>query len=684
MHKPRDGEDQNPDHKLSVNQPDEASRRDFLRGLSGIFAVAAMNACTSGLDEEDQSKDGSIVDDDKIDTPEEMVQKLGLPKVKEMIMERYPDLKIVKKVEELDEQGLPKLDEHGKTIKVEKNFPKFRDLAMDQMYEEDFLVKAYFSSVSYQQMKEDGVIVKTDLVERMDYLHTENKMWPEKLRIVCENHKKDMDMALANLEQYDTEHPQRERMTYQKFVDIASQAVKEVCSTIKTLKLENPDSRKYDLCNDFTELIDTDFLVGLSIHETMPTDYNDVARIALLRALFDEGFEINKLPAIGDDVASFGPLQMSVMPYEGRNRDNPFGAEIEYRDVKVEYTDKKGNKRSKKESRKFFLVGDIEPYLEACGLPHQLCDCIDLKDQLKAGMLLLLTNFRTHFSKVLNENERVKQLWAEANLVDRRTFLATLLGTAHNNPANARRTIEQAVDWSRKDNADYFVDDNPKTHEEVKTLNDLKIAYINIAKRGHSTSGREGHMTSQLIEAFSKMGDYTEVQLVAQSPQKPVETTPEKPDTGIEVKKVEGEEYQIKHVNNLLVRTREGIKYFTFTLPNWKLEHVLEDICTDSNEGMVKSIKKFNRTEHFKPGDVVLVPVSFMQEELRNPELVQLTIPKNKDKAEYLKEVLKPGVHPDIVIIYSAREKVSDLSDLENVVKIPKSLIKEDVLSKRK
>lgn len=634
---PEEREEQS--HPDPANQPVDMNRRGF---LGAVLATAFLTACG----DKDMSKPPVV--GNAPDTAESIARKHELPEIRKMIVERYPNLGHYITVEE------------KQVLKV-----NFRELGMADTYNDDIIVQAYLLKVSYNGMLEDDVIRKADMIEDMNYLDPDVRMWPRKIAIVCRNHKTDMEVARANLRQYDRDHPNREEMSYQKFVDIATKVVKDVQTQMAVLKKNNlEENNKYNLINRFTELIDSDFLVGLSIHEVMPADYNEITRIAVLRALFEEGFEINKIPAIHDNVASFGPMQMSVMPYEGRNRDNPFGAE----------TKTVGIGKKKKTVN---LVGDIEPYLADFGLPHRLCDCIKLEDQLKAGMLLLLRNFRWLFEDQLSSDERFISMWDSASLVDRRTFLATILGAAHNNPKNAKRAIEQCLRWGNKNSADYFVDDHPKTKEEVTNLAQLRTSYINIAKRAHSISAREGEMTSNLIRRFSKTGDTTELKLT-EVPVAPAAAV----DTG-GTKVVGGRKLKVERETKLLIRERNGIAYFTFTVPNWQLPHMLDDLCGKSNVGMVAAVKKFNDSDHFAPGDVILMPVDFMAKELKSPDLIQITIPKGIKKEEYLRGILKDGVHPDVVVMYTATEKVSGLEDLDDVIKIPKSLVRPDVLERK-
>ncbi len=646
----------------------EMTRRGF---MAAALSALVVSACDGDKDEKSEPALPEV------DTAETFASKYDLNTLRKMLIQKYPELgKISMKTIK---------NEDGTTTDVEESNPKFRKMGMEDDYQDDLLVQAYFLKVNYENLYEDGVILPNDSVEANDYLNPEKKMWPKKLRKVCENHKKDMEVALANIIAEERKNPP-ENMDYQKFVDLAGKVVKEVTGKMKELELSNPN--KYDLINDYTSLIDADFLVGLSIHEVIPTEYNDLMRIALLRTLFEEGFQINKIPAIHDDVASFGPLQMSVIPYEGRTRDDSFGEESGERTFKEQVKNKKGKMVTTKVKRVVDFIGDIEPYLADFNIPHQLCDCIKLEDQLKAGMLLLLTNFDSLFKKLISENERFKQIWEASSLTERRIFLATILGAAHNNPRNAKLSLDQAIGWDRPqaDSADYFLDDVKGTKEVINNLTELRTAYINIAKRCHSISAREGEETSNLIAKFSTYNVNSEEKIVevlakvspkaaVDSAEKPL-VKPESADTSIPQKEAQVV-LEKRHELKMLKREREGYSYFTFDVPNWKLTMVTEYLCGGSNAGIMEAIKKINKVDHFKPGDPILIPVKFMKAELQDPSLVEVKIPKGKDKKSYLSDILKDGIDPKIAVLYNpTKPAATDLSDLGDVIRVPKALLK--------
>lgn len=697
--------DQTPE--VSSSQID-MTRRGF---VAALLATALLAGCNK------QTDTGTIPPPPEVDTPESFAEKYDINTLRKMLIQKYPELGDIKMKTIKDKDGNDKIEE---IIDA-----KFRKLAMKDEYQDEILVQAYFLKVTYKDLMDDGLIQKNDDVEADDYLHPENIIWPKKLKKVHPNHKKDMEVALANLIAEDRKNPP-EKMDYQKFVDLAGKVVKDVNDKMGTSKAEaqvkfdeakknydadsNDDTklqldiaknrvRKYDLMNDYTSLIDSDFLVGLSIHEVMPVDYNDLMRIALLRTLFEEGFEINKIPAYYDNVASFGPMQMSVIPYEGRNRDNPFDAETEMRKVDGIIVDKKGREKKGKVLKEFDLIGDIEPYLEEFGLPHQLCDCIKLEDQLKAGMLLLLTNFRSLFKTLLSENARFVEIWNNSSLLERRTFLATILGTAHNNPKNAKLSLDQAIGWNRsqEDSADYFLDDDKNTKEVITNLTELRTAYLNIAKRCHEVSAREGLKTSDLVARFSQYNvdsEETTVQVtqIASVPKPDTSATdttvpvkpPDTTDTSEPIKKPVEQPVEKpvvvtekRHELKMLKREREGASYFTFDVPNWNLDEVAKFLCGNSKDGTIEAIKKLNKVKSFKPGDPILIPIQFMKKELQDPALVEVKIPKGKDKETYLRGILKDGVDPHLIVLYNpTKPPAANLGNLGDVLRIPKSLIK--------
>ena len=106
----------------------------------------------------------------------------------------------------------------------------------------------------------------------------------------------------------------------------------------------------------------------------------------------------------------------------------------------------------------------------------------------------------------------------------------------------------------------------------------------------------------------------------------------------------------------LYTRVNEGVKYYTFTVPNWKLTKMLDLLCTSSSEGTIEAIKKFNKKDHISPEDVIWIPVEFMKPELRDPTLLLV---ENPD-----------GISSDILQLYNSNNE-------ESYYRVPKALLKQ-------
>lgn len=125
-----------------------------------------------------------------------------------------------------------------------------------------------------------------------------------------------------------------------------------------------------------------------------------------------------------------------------------------------------------------------------------------------------------------------------------------------------------------------------------------------------------------------------------------------------------GDTVVLKEVN-MKVKSKEGVEYYTYTIPNWTLKRMLDLLCTSSDEGMINSLKRFNgksNEEKFKPGEVITIPRSFLKKELRASEL---SVIKKSD----LDIALGNGVDMDILYLYN------ESLNSENV-KVPKALLK--------
>jgi hypothetical protein len=247
--------------------------------------------------------------------------------------------------------------------------------------------------------------------------------------------------------------------------------------------------------------------------------------------------------------------------------------------------------------------------------------------------------------------------------IDKRTFIATILGTAHNNPRNSRRAIEQAIGWGRRDSADYYVDNNKATKEKVETLDELRIAYVNIATGGHRVSGRHGLRTGSLVDRFSRYGLDSEP---GKAPKREaVDPKASTPDT-----------VQSQRVSKMYAREKNGKKYYTYTVPSWKLTYLLNLVCGRDDTDFIQEIKKFTGTEHFSPGDIIHIPVDSLKPALRGPEILEFRVPPGTDAETFVSSIIADKSMLNTVVVYSSQNAVSQLSELQGTIRIPSSLLK--------
>lgn len=605
---------------------DESRRRFIVGGFAALFATALISACDDTEEPEEE-----IADTEPVLSPEnEIASKNDIGQIRSMLIAKYPEL--------------AKLDDEGK---VKATY--FRKLALvdEADYESDPLVQAYFLKVSYEDILHDGLMRKGDDILEQDYLHPGSEMWPRKLELMDEGQKNKKGewvvkpnkmkipatkRAAENVKPYG-DH----KIDYREFDAITNRAVERVVGNM-------PEKDSLIQINDFTSGIDADLLMSIAIHEIMPKkmdgkSMNSAGRVALLRTLFEKGFEINKIPAVGDSAFSFGAVQMTDLPYEGG---------------------KSGQ-------------GDFGAHKERFDIPEHLEDCVDLEDQMVAALLLQFINFNRLYKKMLEENEKFMGLWKASSLVERRTFMATLLAAAHNYPYKARLALDQAIGWKRilKDSAEYFVDDKQSTKEEITSLMDLREGFVNILKRVDKVAADHARQSSDLVNFFSRYN-------MDSHPAAEIENAPV-----VETGDIGGTPKPMLETRTITMTPKgpEGNKHYVYTMPNWKFEKVLELLCGSADAALVERIKKHNNnTEKFVAGDVIWIPTAELKPEFRKEKIIEYKIPKNYTQGTeaFVRSILKDGYDPDIAILYNSKATIlSDLSDLEGIVRLPASIVKE-------
>lgn len=113
---------------------------------------------------------------------------------------------------------------------------------------------------------------------------------------------------------------------------------------------------------------------------------------------------------------------------------------------------------------------------------------------------------------------------------------------------------------------------------------------------------------------------------------------------------------KILNEDTLLTREKEGTKYYTFTVPDWKLTRMLDALCTSSNEETIEAIKKINEKDHISPNDIIWIPVELMKPDLRDPKL---SIVENPN-----------GINKDVLSLYNPNRK-------EDSYRVPTALLKQ-------
>ena len=233
--------------------------------------------------------------------------------------------------------------------------------------------------------------------------------------------------------------------------------------------------------------------------------------------------------------------------------------------------------------------GDFGPHKERFGLSNHLEDCVKLEDQMVAAMLLQFSNFNRYYKKMLEKNDKFMGMWQAASLIERRTFLATLLAAAHNNPKYSLRALDQAIGWKRSQKIppNILLMEIMRQKEEVNNLMDLREGFINILKCVHGIAADHARQSSDLVDFFSRYS--MDSHPASDERIAEIENTPVR-ETG-DVQAAPKPMLETREIT-MTPKGPEGNKHYVYTIPNWKFSKVLETLCGSSDEALAARIKK--------------------------------------------------------------------------------------------
>jgi hypothetical protein len=413
--------------------------------------------------------------------------------------------------------------------------------------------------------------------------------------------------------------------------------------------------------------LDGDVLMGLTVHELIPTDYWDYERPQIFRVLLEQGFQPHLQPAVYDGAASYGIGQMTYPTY-----------------------------------------GDTRAFAKRLGValpPFE--ECFSLEEQMKSVVLHQHYNFYAIYRKLFKKPEFTK-LWKKGSDKDRKVFVATLAGVAHSLPLAAHRGMLYLM----------------KDLEAMESLIDMRQGFLSYIKGfpiAYRHGYRSGDVTAEVIDLFTEEvitvsspapiivtkpslkerlafwwagenADKSDAPLNVPTPT-PTPSSDPTPDPGFtpppsigpseeetkEFKKIEKEVYKkssplpaqrsalddlrevkkkyatLPVVLRMLPQKKGKTAYFVYTVPQWKLSRVAQALCKHPKT-CIGEIKDFMDAKKLFPGDVILVPISLLKDELKNGTIRKISKSSLAQK-DY-----------DFAVLYSG---VLNVESLGSTVRVP-------------
>ncbi len=269
----------------------------------------------------------------------------------------------------------------------------FRDLALDSQYESDDLVTYYFQNATYEVFAADNVILRGDIYHM--YLDDLDGLWEAKVfgdgRARCNGETPQCLDARDNLRPFGRSGP-----GFEGLMDEYGEASLDVDRNLYRMRLDTP----------FSHLIDEDMIFAISVNELSPREFgNTQARVAVLRALLDEGLEINKIPSMFDHLLSFGIGQMTATGFD---------------DVKE-------------------FGWHFTPQI-----PSSVEECVSVRDQARVVALMMHRTMRRRSQALQNSPEFIAMFNA-TNEVEQRLFLMRFVSAFHHNPTYSLRAMRYVL-----------------------------------------------------------------------------------------------------------------------------------------------------------------------------------------------------------------------------------------------
>ncbi len=536
-------------------------------------------------------------------------------------------------------------------------------LAQMESLHEDPAFIAFVERASYEEFRLTGAILKSDSFEREQYFDTDH-LWQTKLRSIdgvlqrlrAEHAKtkgkaakekkaksvirqqEEMDVSLEI--QKDMAGRQIEKIPYQDLHKRVSQTIEALQPHLAELGLDNP----------YFQYIDADTMMAIAIHETMPREYQPLAKIHVFRALLEKGWEVEYMPSIHDTIASYGMYQNTLRTHNlARDMFDEKLAEIEGL------------------SEDYRSIGAFE-------------DATTVEKQTMVAYLNSANDFNNFYIAALRDNPEFAKCFEQSSEMERKIFFSGVSGYIHNHGwgSKLRDRMEEILE-DKKDSI--FDPENPEAN--------LYGAYQKFAQRIGSLAGDKkqvaarhlrgtGDLTTEVV-AYSavdkKVVSKAVAQAVQQQPEVVAELTP--------VAKKEAVQTPTRDISESKLNVKNG--NFVFTIPNWQLQRVLTALIKDPSR--LEEIRKMNGGGRFEVGKLILIPVSDMQPVFQENDFITIEVSDAKDADKLLGEILrdenKTPANKDAIFLLT-NSKGDDWDDITDHIRVPRAWLKEDWIGKSK
>lgn len=359
------------------------------------------------------------------------------------------------------------------------------------------------------------------------------------------------------------------------------------------------------LANDFAPLVTPEMILAICVQEVAPGELPGKikimpkARLELMRMMCEAGWQPQKMPALYDPVISFGLGQMTLPTHEGLQRG--YGTETR------------------------------ECCIEKSFIHHTT------SEQQVLNVLLLTYSNLESFSNLARKCPNFLSAFEGAPDEKKRRFLTTIIAAYHNygNRKSLRRRLLATL------------------QENFSTLEEYRMAFI-ASIRGLTIAYSHAKNSGTLYSFVLHRADRPAPEDTKQD-KEPSEPPPE-------LGEGEREEEDIIDDTLLVQRKRlglgrEGLAYYTFTVPNIELHALLHEILAPGFS--LADIKKFQQVSFYRPGDIIHIPLPYLKPALRDRHFSRIPIQGRNvlDLMERYMEGGKTATNWHLALLYGTNDR---------------------------